>query len=128
MKLAAMMVSLPLMLGGMQARVFHWTVSGNVQGVEWTEACDLTADAGGKLTGACTSPDGKSKYNTVGTVNGDMVSYSHDGEYEGSALTLSFSGKVATDGSITGLVDVAPNGASGTFNGKPATIAAPVPK
>jgi hypothetical protein len=102
-----------------------WAVSGDVQGVGVSETCVLAQAADGKLTGSC-DVQGMAKYDATGTVTDKTVIFQHAGTYEGSALTLTYTGKINSDGGITGTIDVDPMAVTGSFSAtKGAPAAAP---
>ena len=97
-----------------------WALSGDVQGVSVVETCNFVQkDA--VLTGSCDTSTGK--YDTAGKVNGTNVTFHHGGKYEGSDLTITYTGKVAADGSMSGTMDVDPFNASGSFSAKKGPVA-----
>jgi hypothetical protein len=101
-----------------------WTISGDVQGYAINEVCTFT-QATDKITGSCVS-EGKT-YETTVTVDGSKVIFVHAGEYEGTALTLTYTGTYSDKGDLSGVIDVKPLGYDGTFTakkaeGKPAAL------
>jgi hypothetical protein len=94
-----------------------WTISGDVQGYAINEVCTFT-QATDKITGSCLS-EGKTFETTV-TVDGAKVIFVHAGEYEGKALTLTYTGTYDDKGNLSGAIDVKPLGYDGTFTAKKA--------
>jgi hypothetical protein len=92
-----------------------WTISGDVQGYPINETCTFT-QAKDKISGSCVT-DGKT-YDTTVTVTDTKVVFSHGGEYEGQALTLTYSGTYNDKGELSGDIDVQPLGYAGTFTAK----------
>jgi hypothetical protein len=92
-----------------------WTISGDVQGYAINEACTFTQTAG-KIAGSCVS-EGKT-YDTTVTIDGSKVIFVHGGEYEGQALTLTYTGTYNDKGELSGAIDVKPLGYDGTFTAK----------
>jgi hypothetical protein len=94
-----------------------WTVAGEVEGVAVNEICSLVqTDAA--LAGSCEGM-GK-KWDTTGTVAGKKITFKHGGEYNGDALTLTYTGIVQDDGSLKGSIDVSPMDVGGYFTAKKA--------
>jgi hypothetical protein len=92
-----------------------WALAADVQGVSVTETCTLTQSPEGKLTGSC-DVNGMAKYATTGSVTDKTVIITHAGEYQGQGLTMTYTGKVNSDGGITGVLDVDPMSVSGSFS------------
>ena len=95
-----------------------WTISGDVQGYPVNESCTFTQDKD-KITGSCKGSDGKA-YDTTVTVDGQKVVFVHGGEYEGQALTLTYTGTYNDKGELSGDIDVQPLNYAGTFTAKKA--------
>ena len=93
-----------------------WTITGDVQGYPVNETCTFTQDKD-KITGSCKGSDGKA-YDTTVTINGQKVIFVHGGEYEGQALTLTFTGTYNDKGEVAGDIDVQPLNYDGTFTAK----------
>lgn len=98
-----------------------WTISGDVQGVGVEETCTVVQQDVA-LTGSCDTSTGK--YDLKGKLDGRTATFSHGGKYQGSDLVITFTGKVAQDGSMTGTMDVDPFNATGSFSAKKSTAAA----
>jgi hypothetical protein len=93
-----------------------WTITGDVQGYPVNEICTFTQDKD-KITGSCKNSDGKA-YDTTVTINDNKVIFAHGGEYEGQALTLTFTGTYNDKGELAGDIDVQPLNYDGTFTAK----------
>lgn len=96
-----------------------WTISGDVMGYPINETCTIAApkdpkDTSGKLTGTCIDSDNKSRDTTV-TITDKKIVFAHPGEYQGEALTLTFSGAYNDKGDLAGDIDVQPMNYQGTF-------------
>jgi hypothetical protein len=94
-----------------------WVITGDVQGVAVSETCTLTQGADTKLAGSC-DVDGMGKYDATGSVTDKTVIITHGGTYEGQPLTLTYTGKINSDGGFTGTIDVDPMAVSGSFSAK----------
>jgi hypothetical protein len=93
-----------------------WTITGDVQGYPINETCVFTQDKD-KITGSCKNAEGKS-YDTTVTVSEKKVVFAHGGEYEGQALTITFTGTYNDKGELAGDIDVQPLNYDGTFTAK----------
>jgi hypothetical protein len=93
-----------------------WTITGDVQGYPVNETCVFTQDKD-KITGSCKDSEGKA-YDTTVTINDKKVIFAHGGEYEGQALTLTFTGTYNDKGELAGDIDVQPLNYDGTFTAK----------
>lgn len=89
-----------------------WQVHQSVMGNESDMTCTFT-QTGEDLAGSCDGPRGTMKL--TGKVEGKKVSWSVNSEYEGNALTITYSGTLAADGKMTGTLSVAPYGVEGEF-------------
>jgi len=92
-----------------------WTVVSSIAGNESTSTCTF-AQTGSDMSGSCVSEQGTVKI--TGKVEGTSVSWSYNSDYNGTALTLRYKGKLA-DGKITGEASVDPFGVSGDFTATP---------
>jgi hypothetical protein len=100
----------------------NWTISGDVQGFPINETCTLTqTDA--KIAGTCTN--GEKTQPTTGTVADKSITFSHPGEYQGEALTVTFSGQLDDSGKLSGTIDVQPLNFQGVFNATKAAAGTP---
>jgi hypothetical protein len=99
-----------------------WHISGEVSGQSVDDVCTLK-QADTALTGTCNSM-GKT-WDTKGKVDGKTVSFTHDGQYQGDKITLTYTGKLASDGSLSGTLDVDPYAVTGSFAAKKDAAAAP---
>ena len=95
-----------------------WTITGDVQGYPINESCTFKQD-NDKILGPCKNAEGKS-FDTKVTVDEKKVTFVHGGEYQGEALTLTFTGSWNDKGELSGDIDVQPMNVSGTFTAKKA--------
>ncbi|MDE1177213.1 MAG: hypothetical protein PW789_11515 [Edaphobacter sp.] len=95
-----------------------WTVTGDVQGYPINESCSFAQDKD-KIAGTCKNGEGKT-FDTTVTVAEKKVIFVHGGEYQGEALTLTFTGFMNDKGELGGDIDVQPLNVSGTFTAKKA--------
>lgn len=90
-----------------------WKIHNSIVGNESDVECTFT-QKGNDLTGSCTSEQGTAK--TTGKVDGMKVAWSYDSEYNGTPLTVSYSGTLdsAAD-KFSGTVSVEQFGVDGDF-------------
>jgi len=105
-----------------------WQLKGDVVGNPINTVCEI-AQSGTKITGVCSSmaPGGPDTPIT-GEVKGDSVTFSHGGDYQGTALTIIYAAK-HTANKLEGTINVKPFDAAGSFTAEPvAAGAAAAPK
>ena len=95
-----------------------WQLKGDVVGNPLNTICDIK-QAGTALTGSCTGDTGVPTPIT-GTVKDGVVTFQHGGDYQGTELTIIYSGKLESAKEIKGTIEVKPFSASGTFTATPA--------
>ena len=88
-----------------------WKVTSTIAGNESSLDCTFT-QTGTDLAGSCIGEQGSVK--VTGKVDGASVSWSYASDYNGTALTITYKGKL-TDGKITGEAAVDPFGVTGEF-------------
>ena len=88
-----------------------WSVHSSIAGSENDADCTFV-QAGTDLTGTCTASGSDAK--VTGKVDGAKVSWQYDIEYNGSPLTMKFTGTLDS-GKVTGQVMVAQYGVGGDF-------------
>jgi len=93
-----------------------WMVESDIAGNASTATLVLAQD-GKKLTGTFSSPDGKG-LPVTGTVDGNKVLWDYTTEWEGTPLTVKYSGTIDAAGAINGTVVVDPTGIEGDFAAK----------
>ncbi len=118
----ALLMALPAIAAAPNDITGAWSLTGEVQGIPVLETCSFT-QADTALTGSCTTESGK--YDTKGKVDGQTVTFSHAGKYNGSDFVITYTGKLGTDGAMTGTMDVDPFAVTGSFTGKKGAAAAP---
>ena len=95
-----------------------WKLTGDVAGNPLVETCTIK-QAGTVVTGSCTNEQG-GPYEVTGDVKDGKVTFKHGGDYQGTALTIVYSGSLAAPAQLKGTVEVQPFGVSGTFTAAPA--------
>ncbi len=93
-----------------------WKIHQSVMGNESDSDCTFT-QKDNDLTGSCTADQGSGKI--TGKIDGAKVSWSYDTEYNGSPLTVKFTGTLDSTGKIAGTVSVETFGVDGDFTATP---------
>ena len=89
-----------------------WTVHQSIAGNESDMSCTFTQN-GEDLVGTCDGAAGEVKI--AGKVSENKVSWTFKSEYNGSPLTMKYTGTLASATKITGTVSVDPYGVEGEF-------------
>ncbi len=103
-----------------------WKITGDVMGNPLNSVCALK-QAAAKITGTCTNTDAADAkpVDVTGEVKDGKVTFSHGGDYQGQALTITYAGALASAKELKGTIDVQPFGVTGTFTAAPAPAAKP---
>ena len=94
-----------------------WQVKGDVQGNPIDEVCTVK-QVGSVLSGSCIM-GGSAKVDLTGEMKDGKITFQHGGDYEGQALTIIYSGTLASPKEIKGTVLVQPFGVDGVFTATP---------
>lgn len=92
-----------------------WQLQGDVSGFPINSTCTVRV-VDTVLTGSCTSPEGA--YDIVGSVKGENVTFSHDSDYEGQAISVIYTGTAQSETEVRGTIDVQPFDVSGYFTAR----------
>ena len=95
-----------------------WQLTGDVAGNPLNTICDIK-QTGTALSGTCSGEVGTALVIT-GTAKDGVVTFQHGGDYQGTELTIIYSGKIESAKEIKGTIEVKPFSASGTFTATPA--------
>ena len=90
-----------------------WTMHSSVAGNDSDSECTFT-QTGNDLSGSCGAAD-QPVMKFTGKVDGSKISWSVNGEYNGTPLTMKYTGTLA-NGKITGDVNIDPFGVTGEFS------------
>lgn len=93
-----------------------WKIHQSVMGNDSDSDCTFT-QKDNDLTGSCTADQGSGKI--IGKIDGTKVSWSYETEYNGSPLTVKFTGALDSAGKIAGTVSVEQFGVDGDFTATP---------
>jgi len=91
-----------------------WQIHQNIVGNESDLACTFT-QTGDDLAGACDGPNGNMKL--TGKVSEKKVTWTIQFDYNGTPLTMKYSGVLASATEMTGSVSVDPYQVEGEFTG-----------
>ncbi len=91
----------------------RWTLQNNFSGVQSQSDC-MFAEKNAELTGTCITESGASRP-VKGKVDGKNVTFQFTVDYQGSPLTLLYSGELGQDKKIAGTVTVQEMGVDGEF-------------
>ncbi len=89
-----------------------WKVHTEISGTEQDQDCTFT-QKDTDLTGSCTSDKGA--VNITGKIDDKKVTWSYDSDYEGTPLTVKFSGTRNSETKIVGTATVDAFGVEGDF-------------
>lgn len=98
----------------------QWAIHNSVAGNESDQECKFT-QTDNKLTGTCKSND--KDVQISGSVDGNKVSWKYDSDYNGTPLTLTYSGTFDESGKLSGTVNVDPFSVTGDFTATPSKAA-----
>ena len=98
-----------------------WQIKGDIMGNPLDETCTIT-QTGTSLGGSCTNSNG-GPYEVTGEAKDGKVTFKHGGDYQGTALTITYSAK-HTPNKLEGTINVKPFDAAGTFTAEPVAVGA----
>jgi beta-glucosidase len=99
----------------------QWKVHNSIAGNESDQDCTFVL-ADNKITGNCKAEDRNMPVN--GSIDGSKVTWKLETEYDGNALTLTYTAMLDESEKIAGAVDVQPYGVTGEFTATPVAIGA----
>jgi hypothetical protein len=94
----------------------QWTVHQNIANNESDQECKFV-QTDDKLTGSCKSND--KDVQITGSIVGTKLTWKYDSDYNGTALTLTYTATLDDSGKIAGSVEVQPFGVTGDFTASP---------
>jgi len=98
-----------------------WKVHSIVSGNEYNSTCTIT-QTGNAFAGTCVSEQGETKM--AGSVDGSKATWKVDTDYQGTPITLTYTGAFDAKGKLTGSLEVQPFGVTGDFDVSAADAAA----
>jgi hypothetical protein len=112
--LAIFLVAIPLTAADTVSG--KWKIHQSVAGNDSDTACTFT-QTGEDLTGTCDGQGGAVKI--TGKVSEKKITWTVQAEYQGSPLTLKYTGTLASPEKMTGTLTVEPFGVEGEFTAVP---------
>jgi hypothetical protein len=94
----------------------QWSIHNNVAGNESDQQCKFV-QTDNKIEGSCKTAD--SEVPVTGSLDGNKATWKYDMDYNGTALTLTYTATLDDSGKIGGSVEVQPFGVSGEFTATP---------
>ncbi len=94
-----------------------WSVHNNIAGNESDQPCKLV-QTDNKISGTCKTADG-GEAQVSGSIDGNKATWKFDMDYNGTALTLTYTATLDDSGRVAGGVEVQPFGVSGDFTATP---------
>src|SRR5882724_12005162 len=91
----------------------RWSVHTSVSGNEIDQECKFVQEDS-KLTGSWKSTD--KEVQITGGLDGKKVTWKYDSQYNGTALTATYTATIDDPKKISGTVDVQPYGVTGEFS------------
>src|SRR5580700_2139570 len=98
-----------------------WKIHIAIGGQEQNQQCSFV-QTDKVLAGTCGSDHGEVKI--AGSIDGNKASWKFDSEYQGTPITLTYTGAFDDKGKLSGSVDVAPFNVTGDFEVSPADAVA----
>jgi hypothetical protein len=100
----------------------RWKFTSEVSGTNWEQICTFK-QAGTVLSGSCLG-EGGAVFPLTGELKEGKLSFEHAGNYQGTAITIIFTGAAEKPNELKGTILVKPFDAAGTFTAAPATAPA----
>jgi hypothetical protein len=94
----------------------QWTVHNSIAGNESDQDCKFV-QTDNKLTGSC--KDTEKEVQVTGSIDKNKVTWTYPSEYNGTPLTLTYTGTLDDSSKIAGSVEVSPFGVTGDFTAVP---------
>ncbi|MGO9337844.1 MAG: hypothetical protein ACLPH3_03125 [Terracidiphilus sp.] len=110
------LATMPLLAADSSSAAGKWKIHNDIAGNESDQECTF-AQNDKALTGSCKTENGEVKI--TGTVDGKKITWKYESEYNGTPLTMSYTGTCDDTGNMKGDVDVEPFGVSGEFTATP---------
>ena len=113
---AALLFASTAFAAGAPSLTGEWSIHNNIAGNESDQVCKF-AQTDNKISGTCKTAD--SEVPVAGTLDGNKATWKYDMDYNGTALTLTYTATLDDSGKIAGSVEVQPFGVSGDFSATP---------
>lgn len=96
-----------------------WQIKGDVAGNPLDVVCTIKQE-GEKLSGSCTGVEAGKTNEVTGEVKNGTFTFKHGGDYQGTPLTIVYSGTAASPKELKGTISVEPFSVTGEFTATPA--------
>ena len=96
----------------------RWKFTSEVSGTNWEQICTFK-QAGTALSGSCNG-ENDAVYPLTGELKDGKLTFEHAGNYQGTAITIIFTGAAEKPTELKGTILVKPFDAAGTFTAAPA--------
>jgi len=114
--LSALLISSTAFAAGTPNLTGQWTVNNSIAGNESGQDCKFIQTEN-KLTGSC--KDTEKEFQVTGSIEKNKVTWTYQSEYNGTPLTLTYTGALDDSSKIAGSVEVSPFGVTGDFTSVP---------
>ena len=94
----------------------QWSVHNSIAGNESDQDCKFV-QTDSKITGSC--KDAEKEVQVTGSIDKNKVTWTYQSEYNGTPLTLTYTGTLDDSNKIAGSVEVSPFGVTGDFTAVP---------
>jgi hypothetical protein len=113
---SALLISITAFAAGTPNLTGQWTVHNSIAGNESDQDCKFV-QTDNKLTGSC--KDTEKEVQVTGSIDKNKVTWTYQSEYNGTPLTLTYTGTLDDSSKIAGNVEVSPFGVTGDFTAVP---------
>jgi hypothetical protein len=96
----------------------QWAIHNSIAGNESDQQCKFVQTET-KLSGTCRNTETEKEVQIAGSIDGNKVTWKYNSEYNGNALTLTYTGTIDDSGKIAGSVNVDPFSVTGDFTAAP---------
>ena len=113
---SALLISSTAFAAGTPNLTGQWAVHNSIAGNESDQDCKFV-QTDNKLTGSC--KDNEMEVQVTGSIDKNKVTWTYQSEYNGTPLTLTYTGTLDDSSKIAGSVEVSPFGVTGDFTAVP---------
>jgi len=113
---SALLISSTAFAAGTPNLTGQWAVHNSIAGNESDQDCKFV-QTDNKLTGSC--KDNEKEVQVTGSIDKNKVTWTYQSEYNGTPLTLTYTGTLDDSSKIAGSVEVSPFGVTGDFTAVP---------
>jgi hypothetical protein len=116
--LSALLITSTAFAAGVPNLTGQWTVHNSIAGNETDQECNFV-QTDSKLTGTCKGTE--NEVQITGSIDKNKVTWTYQSEYNGTPLTLTYTGTLDDSNKIAGSVEVSPYSVTGDFTAVPST-------